>query len=372
MNNQSIPTYDLDLRLGAKERLAQVIQAEAETARGVLAEIRAEFKELPKCVSDAFGVWYGHHGGLYKDELLEWSKGVDISFGELVMANCSYELSHLAHKWSVAGLLKRIPFGCTAGVIEAPALGMVHLRNLDWPIRSMGAATRIFRYRGQSHESVAVGFPAYVGVLSGMVPGGYSASINWAPPSSMPDSHWGPAFLLRDVLETCPTYQQAVARLRSERLSTSVFFTVCGVLPGEGCIIERTAKRHALRPLVEGAVVQTNHHMADEFLNLGKFDADDDLRLLIQNSVERQGFMLRQLHRARREGLDLRRLLDCLSLPPVCNGETVQRIAFHPARGEMLVECLDGDQDREPCWRRSFWQSGSIQPNEPTTKGRES
>ena len=39
-----------------------------------------------------------------------------------------------------------------------------------------------------------------VGVLSGMLPGAYSATINWAPPARAPTFRFGPTFLLRDAM----------------------------------------------------------------------------------------------------------------------------------------------------------------------------
>src|SRR5271163_3036200 len=102
---------------------------------------------------------------------------------------------------------------------------MIHVRNLDWPLATMGAATRVFRFRRGAREFVSVGVPGHVGVLSGMLPNAYSVTINWAPPAGFPTFDFGPACLLRDTLETCDDYESAVATLTQTRLSTSVFFT---------------------------------------------------------------------------------------------------------------------------------------------------
>src|SRR5579871_4664320 len=147
------------------------------------------------------------------------------------MLNCAYELSHL-----------RVPklFGCTAGVRWFDGLGMVHVRNLDWPLPTMAAATRLFRFRKGNREFVSVGVPGQVSVLSGMLPGAYSVTINWAPPTSMPTFQFGPAFLLRHTLENCDSYAAAVQTLQRTPLSTSVFYTVCGAERDQACVIERT------------------------------------------------------------------------------------------------------------------------------------
>src|SRR6185369_4971423 len=98
-------------------------------------------------------------------------------------------------------------------------------------------------------EFVSVGVPGQVGVLSGMLPKAYSVTINWAPPASFPSFDFGPAFLVRDTLETCDTYDAAVHALEQTKLSTSVFFTVCGTEKDQACVIERTHNTAEVRPL---------------------------------------------------------------------------------------------------------------------------
>src|SRR5262249_31060972 len=145
----------------------------------------------------------------------------------------------------------RVPklFGCTAGVRWADGVGMVHVRTLDWPLPAMGEATRLFRFRRGAREFVSVGVPGQVSVLSGMVPGPYSVTINWAPPAAPPSFELGPASLLRNTLEGCDGYEAAVEALRRTPLSTSVFFTVCGTERGQACVIERSQRAAVVREM---------------------------------------------------------------------------------------------------------------------------
>src|SRR5262249_51307405 len=144
-------------------------------------------------------------------------------------------------------------------------LGMVHVRSLDWPLATMGAATRLFRFRRGAREFVSVGVPGHVGVLSGMLPHAYSVTINWAPPIAFPTFDFGPAFLLRNTLETCDSYDDAVGALSETRLSTSVFYTICGIEKHQACVIERTQREAIVRPLANDVLVQANHHVAERF-----------------------------------------------------------------------------------------------------------
>ena len=192
--------------------------------------------------------------------------------GTITILNCAYELSHL--RWPKL-------FGCTAGVRWIEGLGMVHVRNLDWPLATMGAATRLFRFRRGAREFVSVGVPGHVGVLSGMLPQAYSVTINWAPPASFPSFDFGPAFLLRDTLETCDSYDAAVQVLTQTRLSTSVFFTVCGTEKDQACVIERTQREAAVRSMPGPALVQANHHVAGQFVK-----NNEDLREVEEGEEE--------------------------------------------------------------------------------------
>src|SRR6476469_1818226 len=133
---------------------------------------------------------------------------------------------------------------------------MIHVRTLDWPLATMGDATRLFRFRRGAREFVSVGVPGHVGVLSGMLPRAYSVTINWAPPAGFPPFDFGPAFLLRDTLETCDSYDETVRRLAETRLSTSVFFTICGTEKDQACVLERTQREAILRPMTGPVLVQ--------------------------------------------------------------------------------------------------------------------
>src|SRR5262249_41239471 len=155
----------------------------------------------------------------------------------------------------------------TAGIRRLDGYGLVHVRALDWPIAGMGRATRGFRFRRGSREVLSIGVPGQVSVLSGMLANGYSVTINLAPPAGLPTFDCGPSFLLRDVLDTCDSYSAAVEILAGTPLSASVFFTVCGANPKEACVIERTRRDVAIRPLNGQSLVQANHHFAAEFVS---------------------------------------------------------------------------------------------------------
>jgi Acyl-coenzyme A:6-aminopenicillanic acid acyl-transferase len=365
IQKESIVTHRIDLTKPVSQRLRAVLKAETESAHTLYLAARRELRNYPEWIIERFGELYRDYDGPFCAELDAWAREVGGTFGELATVNCSYELDHLEHRWSIPEIFGKAliewiarPFGCTAGVREVQGLGMVHMRNLDWPIPTMGSATRLFRYQTKQHEFISIGFPAFVGVLSGMVPGEYSATINWAPPSDMPDFHWSPSALLRKTLEECRTYQQAVERLSHAPLSTGVFYTVCGKAPGEACVIERTADQHVIRQLDGGVEAQSNHYVSDEFAERNEILETEYARdPLIKTSEARRPQMLEQLESISEPTMDLADLLDLLAAEPVNNEETVQRMVFCPAKGELHLDRRIDQANGQPVWSRSEWKA---------------
>jgi acid ceramidase len=322
-----VPTYLIDLGSDEARRWDGVISREKAVAVQLLGDIEAEFERVPEFLRWVFAGLYRAFGGLYGGEIRAWADALGVSLGTATMLNCAYELSHF-----------RLPklFGCTTGVRWVEGLGMVHVRNLDWPLPRMGEATRLFRFRQGAREFVSVGVPGQVSVLSGMLPGAYSITINWAPPASRPSFDFGPAFLVRHTLESCDSYDAAVEILRQTPLSTSVFFTVCGTEPGQACVIERTQRMAAVREMIGPSLTQANHHVDACFIPNNHVLAE----------VEEEGFHEDSGQRA--EALDraltetgptstLEEVSDVLNRPPVFNRFTVQRMAFCPRTGDVRV-----------------------------------
>lgn len=325
------PTWTIDLGRDEGQRWAEVISHERSVAGRLVQEAATEIERVPELVRWVFARLYQRSGGLYQREIEAWAEGMGVSVGTATMLNCAYELSHL--RWPR-------PLGCTTGVLRAEGLGMVHVRNLDWPLPGMGDATRLFRFRKGSREFVSVGVPGQVGVLSGMVPGAYSATINWAPPGPMPTFEFGPTFLLRRTLETCDSYEMAVLALTQTPLSAGVFFTLCGAENGQACVIERTQRSSAARQWSQSALVQANHHVSGSFASLnGTLDevaAEGEEEFTLDGCRRRHDVLRRTL-----DGGATPRSLDeaaaALDVAPVLNALTCQKMVFCPRTGEVRV-----------------------------------
>lgn len=343
MYTSSVREYRINLRLPEKERWNEVIRAERRLLRRVARTVIKDYAAYPGFVRWAaaalFKAGYQAWGGRYVGEIESLAEACGVSAGELTIGGCQYELTHALDPRG-DGFLARVRslFACTAGVRQLAGLGPTHVRSMDWEVPIIGEATRLFRFHDRDREFVSVGILGHVGVLSGMVPGAYSVTINWAPPVGRPTMEWGPAFLLREVLETCDTYDEAVKVLRDTELSTSVFFVVCGSEDGQACVIERTADQASVRRMRGPVISQANHHESRRFRanNERISEPEDDGVSFLADSKARARTLERSLS-ALPSTAQIGDAAACLDEEPVCNADSYQQMVFAPRTGEVRV-----------------------------------
>ncbi len=70
-------------------------------------------------------------------------------------------------------------WGCTSYARDEDAPWLV--RTLDWPFPGLGRHVEVARMAGSAGDYYSVTWPGFVGVLTGMAPGRFAASINQAP-----------------------------------------------------------------------------------------------------------------------------------------------------------------------------------------------
>jgi hypothetical protein len=329
MYTEDVPRYDIDLSLPEGQRWLEVIEKDGDAAAAVVSEALEDIKQQCPPWLMRMGSWALHRmyhvfGGRYRGEVQAWADALDAPVDLITAGNCSYELSHI---------LGEQPYGCTAGMAYTEKHGMVHVRNMDWPLESIGEATRIFHFHNGEggHDFITVGVPSFVGALSGMVPGRYSVTLNWAPPDGLPSFDFGPAFLLREVLEKCRFPQDAVTMLRDTPLAAPAFFVVCGT--HHGYIIQRTKGGSQVDVLRSDPVVgidvmaQANHFTSR---SMRRYNEGVDLEY-----SEVRAATLREHLRKVPASASLDRVAKTLDVEPVLNDNTFQQMVFAPRTGKM-------------------------------------
>ncbi|MBF0431946.1 MAG: hypothetical protein HQK83_11740 [Fibrobacteria bacterium] len=332
-----IQEYTIDLDLQPEDRWLEVIEEDSEQAENIAVEAIQAFKGVPRIAKAIFKEAYKWTGGLYMDEIECWADAIGMPANDWLLLQCSYEFGQLAEtigykkpKW--------MPFGCTTGVKDVPGSGMTHFRTLDWELLECGNATRLFNFVKGNHEFTVVGITGLVGALSGMVPGQYSVTINYAPALKLTGFGFGPLFLLREVLETCKTYRSAVTKLKNTALSSNVFFTVCGTKQNEACIIERTRDDCYVRKFKPDGLVQGNHFHSSYFeeQNAPFEQENEDGECVLYGSEEREEGMAKKLKSLKKIS-SLTQARTVVNTAPVKNDDTYQQMIFCPKKGELKV-----------------------------------
>ncbi len=325
MYTDKVPTFVIDLDKEEYKRWNEVIEADIQDVIQLVEEADEGYEHVPSFLKTILGgvvsLGYKLYDGRYQGELRAWADALGRPMGDIVLMNCSYEMSHAS--------AELMAFGCTAGIRWAPKMGLVHVRNLDWPLNNIGLTTRLFEFKKGKRSFFSVGISGYTGVLSGMLPGAYSATINWAPPNGYPKFDFGPSFLLREVFETCDTYGCAVDVLANTPLSTPVFFTVCGAKRGEACVIERTHGEAVITEINGDVIVHGNHHVDDEF-----YGNNSDEKIL-ESSIERVEALEKALMKTSVNNIE--EIAKCLDIDLVLNDDTCQQMAFCPETGDIRI-----------------------------------
>jgi hypothetical protein len=168
---------------------------------------------------------------------------IDVMAGQLGRAGAYFFNVH--YEW-----------GCTTGV-KAAAHGRSSrlVRVLDWRTPGLGRHVMAARVDGRAGPWVTLTWPGFAGVLQAVAPGRFSAALNQAPmdmPVGVLPADWAvnrmrvwrqnalpPAHLLRHAFEEARSYAEAYAMLAETPISVPAIYTLAGLEPGEGAVVER-------------------------------------------------------------------------------------------------------------------------------------
>jgi hypothetical protein len=182
------------------------------------------------------------------------------------------EIDHIAGLLGKAGayaLNTSYEWACTSGVGNDPQGGVRLVRVLDWRMAGLGRNLVAAWQRGPAGDFINLTWPGYVGVITAAAPNRFAVAINQPPMMSWgasPPVNWligrarvwcsqalPPSHLLRRVCERCATYEAAKQCLAEMPLCLPALFILAGTAPGEGCAIERTPDRAAIREMPAAA-----------------------------------------------------------------------------------------------------------------------
>ena len=250
-----------------------------------------------------------------------WSEIEGIAEKSNVSAECIFVCN------AYYDLVKSV-LGCTAFAVETAA-GPMHARNLDWwtENRLLNDTSIACRFVGGSAgEFVTIGWPGFIGVLSGMASGRFCITLN-AVLSNEPMQVALPiSLLIRSVFENARSFDGAVETLCGAVIPCDCLLLVSGTKSGEMVVIERSPTKHAVRRADHGRIAVANDYVILDADNTGA--PGSDLRDTSSGRFGRITELLAQLP------TQLDQCLDYLSDPSVQMSITVQQMAFHAQSGE--------------------------------------
>lgn len=153
-------------------------------------------------------------------------------------------------------------FGCTAFAVNTGETTF-HCRNLDWHTENnlLSEHSMIFDFqRNGKTVYKTVGWPGFVGALSGTKPNGFSLTLNAVLSHDKPEIAFPISFLIRDVLTSADSYHDAKQRLENTQIASDCLILLSGVKANERVVIERTPKRFASRESNKNFIVVTNDY----------------------------------------------------------------------------------------------------------------
>jgi hypothetical protein len=251
----SVPQFDVDLNAPPERRwdgLANWRDVAHELLAFYLRDIGGldAFAPLLRDYRDAFV------DAEYVAEMRGIARAIDGREEEVALANLYYDAIKLVMSGGLA---------CTAFAVDTDA-GPLHARNLDWTTADglLASETMVFNFRRGGGEPLyrTVGWPGFIGCLSGVATGRFAVTLNAVISDDPPELAPPITFVLRRALETCKTFDEATTVLCDTRVVSDSLLLVSGTRAGEMAVIERAPTRAAVRHPDAGAVFVTNDYRA--------------------------------------------------------------------------------------------------------------
>jgi len=252
----------------------------------------------------------------YLEEIRSIASFSRFSEDEVLMANLYYDIL-------------KFYFGCTAFAVRSESTTL-HGRNLDWHTDNdlLSKHSMIFDFQKDGKTLFkTVGWPGFIGALSGVRPAAFSLTLNAVLSKDKPEIAFPISFLLRDVLATARSYDEAKQILEQTPIASDCLLLLSGLGAMEQVVIERTPRRFASRVSSEGFVVVTN-----DYKKLENGEADNMLQATSCGRYDRAQSLLRE-----RAPKTAEACLYILQDEDVMMGITVQQMVFDNRTGAITL-----------------------------------
>lgn len=240
------PRVRLDGDLPPAERFGQLPADVLARSRELIADLR---RHLPTGAGGLALAVNARTKGRWRAEAEALAPLLETMWAEVLVANCTYDLA-------LSG------FACSTAAVATPG-GPVLARNMDWqPAGPLARASLLTETASAGGPTIwNAGWPGGIGVVTGQSSRGFAFALNAVGVPRAPDLLGCPVLLfLRKVLEDATSFEDAVVRVRRERLVCGAIVTLVGTENAHRVVVERTPRRSGVI-WAEGdaPLVATNH-----------------------------------------------------------------------------------------------------------------
>ena len=229
-------------------------------------------------------------------------------------------------------------FGCTAFAIKTED-AIIHSRNLDWWTENnlLSKHSKIFDFqRNGKTVFKTIGWPGFVGALSGTKPEKFSLTLNAVLSNDHPEIACPISFLLRDILDSANSFDEAKVKLEQTTIASDCLILLSGIKSNEMVVIERTPKRFATRESENGFIIVTNDYKQLE----NNLTTESLLQSTSCNRYNRTQALLKKAP------TDVEDCLNILKDKQVMMGITVQQMVFNNNTGD--IKLLKNENTNHP------------------------
>ena len=240
------PAVVLDGDLPPADRFRQLPAASLAACRELIGDLR---RHLPTGAGGLALAVNARTKGRWRAEAEALAPLLETTWAEVLVANCTYDLA-------LSG------FACSTAAVATPA-GPVLARNMDWsPAGPLARASLLVEKRNVDGRTIwNAGWPGGIGTVTGQSSRGFALALNAVSVPRAPDLLGCPVLLfLRRVLEEARSFEDAVVKVRRERLVCGAIVTLVGTDNRQRVVVERTPRRSGVIWAEEDEpLVATNH-----------------------------------------------------------------------------------------------------------------
>ena len=314
------PAVRLDGDLPPAERFRQLPADALARCRDLIGDLR---RHLPTGAGGLALAVNARTKGRWRGEAEALAPLLETTWAEVLVANCTYDLA-------LSG------FACSTAAVATPG-GPVLARNMDWSPAGPLARASLLVETGHSDGRTVwnAGWPGGIGAVTGQSSRGFALALNAVTVPHAPDLLGGPVLLfLRRVLETATGFEDAVVRIRRERLVCGGIVTVVGTENAQRVVIERTPRRSGvIWGEGDDPLVATNHLRV---LGIAE-DADTPDVGVTGNSRGRLDALTACLSPTAGAAAPDAGLLYALTEPDVMQAWTAQHVVCRPSAGTVRM-----------------------------------